>query len=729
VTDDQRADLLEEAISILDNLFHVLDEPCILPIAIGNPLGFELDEEVTNSQYDKMRKELETLRPDSDVFKKVHAGKIEQNTKKVKHDPPLTSISKASHEDRGKQEEQLFDWLAKCVSVAPGVVQVSHYYDLGEKTFNGRTELERMFKGRIVAYPRNYFYMEYKLDGVAVAVYYEKGKLVKAGLRPRDGINGEDVTEQIKYVKGVPLELREPLTCSARGEIICRLSDFAQVQKSLTDAGEELRANPRNHAAGGIRQFKNPPKVEQMKLSFLAYTIEGIDNPPWKNEIERAKYCNQKLGLPFVRCESFNFYNLSLMEEKAKGLDYQTDGVVIGIDDLDQQYAMGRHGDPKTGNPKGKIAWKFAEERAKPPVKDIEWNTGRGGSTTPVAIFEGVALAGTMVRRATLHNLGFMIRNQIGLGTVIIVLKAGNIIPKVVGVVSGQVADVIYPKVCPSCGSPTRILHTPGKNGADDMYDLLCDNHLSCSAQQIGGLLHYLAVFGVLGLGESRITQLTQAGVVKKSADFYKLTEKNCIDAGMSERQALLALASIHMIQSPDKIKDNDKLRAQIEKQKRIKKTVSLWKLFASFGIDTAGKSCGKALVDRFNTFDTIRSATADELGQVQDVGAKTAQIVYDYLIEHGPDIDDLLNFVEPESPKVGPLSGKTFVLTGGFPQGKKYWENEIENRGGKCASSVGRNGTDFVVEGTDAGEKAEKAKKYGIPLISLDQLKNDYLK
>ena len=276
------------------------------------------------------------------------------------------------------------------------------------------------------------------MDGVALALYYEDGALARAGLRPRDGINGEDVTEQCQYVDGIPAKLKKRVTCSIRGELICKLKDFDKVQIDLEKAGEKLRANPRNHAAGGIRQFKDPTKTKRMRLSFIAYTIEAQDNPPYKTELERAKYCNDELGVPYIPTKLFKFENLAKMEAGISKLDFEVDGVIVGVNNLETQEQLGRHGDPVTGNPKGKIAWKFREEEATPVVKEIEWKTGRTGKVTAVAIFDAVRLAGTNVSRATLHNAGFMQRRQITIGSKISVRKAGKIIPKVTGVVDGQ---------------------------------------------------------------------------------------------------------------------------------------------------------------------------------------------------------------------------------------------------------------------------------------------------
>lgn len=701
---------LERIIAHLDSLYELGDD-CIHP---------DTGILVSDGEYDALRRELATLCPNSPIFSTPTASSVVA-TKKIIHHPPMTSISKASHEDRNLQEAQLFKWLKDCAEVSTA----KEYFDLAAKTVDGTLHQDCLFEGEIVKYPRNYFYQTYKMDGVACGLYYVNGKLVSAGTRPRDGVNAEDVTEQIQYVDGVQLTLPVPITGSIRGEIYCKLDDFAKVQAELAQAGEKARANPRNHAAGGIRQFKDPSKTKQQRLSFMGYAIEGLANPPYKTEMERAKWCNQTLGIPFVQCRPFNFYDLEKMEKNIPNLNYEVDGVVIGVNSLEDQEQLGRHGDTPSGNPRGKIAWKFAEERATPILKSVEWNTGRTGAIKPVAIFDQpVQLAGTQVARATLHNLGFIFRNKIGLGTTLIVLKAGKIIPKVVGVASGEhayqdVAQVSHPTNCSSCNYHTAICVSG--TGASQTHELWCQNEL-CPARNINTLQHYLTTFGVLGLGESKVTALVEGGLIKTPADFYKLEVNQVVNCGLSERQALLAIAGIHMISSPDKL-DDDALKIAVKKAQKNKKNVPLWKLFASLGIESAGKSAGKALVEHFGSFDKIRQATVEELESVPDVGNKTAQIVHGYLKSRADMIDDLLNFVEPLLPKVGPLSGKTFVLTGGFADGKSKIEFLIEERGGKCSSSVSKN-TSFVVIGTDAGSKEQKADSLGIKKITLEELK-----
>lgn len=661
-------------------------------------------ESVSNSMYDDMVAEFKKLSPKDIRFARPGGAANDSGVKKIKHDPPLTSISKASHEILAEQEKQLYNWL------------VDRLEDVSQKE---EKSIVATVAGNKIEYPKRYFVQSYKLDGVAIGLYYEKGKLVRAGLRPRDGINGEDVTENVKYVKGIPTELPEPLTCSIRGELICRLSDFQKVQKELSDAGDKLRANPRNHAAGAIRQFKDPTKTKAMRLSFVGYSIEGLNDPPYKNEVERAKWSNKVLKVPFVQTRWFCFDDLKKMEDNLQELDYEVDGVVISVNNLEAQEQCGRTGDPKTGNPKGKIAWKFREEEAHPVVINQALQVGRTGKVVPVAEFEGVQLAGTNVTRATMHNFGFVKKHGIVNGTKIRVIKAGKIIPKVIGVVSGKGTPNI-PTKCPVCGDKLEQVKGGDKN--DPTLELFCRN-TNCAAKHINQLEHYLTTIGVLGIGSSRIEQLVTKGVVKTFADFYKLTLDQIQSCGLSERQALLVLAAIQMVPNPEKEKDNDKLVKKISDACKRKRRIPAWKVFASLGIPTAGKSAGKALVAHYGSFEAIRKASIEEMSGIEDIGEKTAEVVVRYLGENADVIDELLQFVEPETPKVGKLTGKVFCLSGSFDEGKKHWESLIENLGGKCSGSVGSK-TDYLVAGPGSGAKSDKAKQIGVKIINVEQLK-----
>jgi DNA ligase (NAD+) len=684
---DREADTLERVKRHLDTLYEQ-GEPCIHP---------DTGEEVSDPEYDRLVARLAKIRPNSKELKLPTSSTLASDAKKVRHDPPMTSISKAIGPlaDRTKQ---LDDWMAKCR-------QELKYHDMDED-------------------PEN-FSLAYKLDGVACALYYEKGVLKAAGLRPRNGVDGEDVTANIVFVEGVVEKLPFPITCSIRGEIYCKKSTFEKKNKELVQAGEKPFANPRNYATGSIRQFKNPQITKERELSFRAYSIWGQANPPYSTEYERAIYCNQKLGIPFVRVSKFRPELLQELEDKVPDLDYEVDGLVISVSDLDAQEQMGTHGGSATGNPKGKIAWKFTEEVGQAKVKTITWNVGRTGKLTPVLNFDPIPLAGTQVSWCTGHNIGYLRRTGVGVGTVIRVIKSGKIIPKVDGVVSNAKTPE-FPHKCPTCGNKLRIEAGSGQG----MESLVCDNEF-CGERAISHLLHYLATFGVKGVGESTVTKLYENGLVKHPADFYKVQVVDLIKAdGLDPRDTkkdyraqFLDVARIHMVPAPEKIKDKKALSDAIEAAAKHKKKIPLWQFFASLGIQGAGKTTGQALESHYGSFDAIRKATVDELQEVDGVGQTTAEDVHAFFAKNRTVVDELLQYVELTLPKTGKLTGKQFVFTGGFPEGKEHWEKAVREEGGKTGSSVSKK-TDYVVVGDNAGVKEQKADELGIKKLSLQDLK-----
>jgi DNA ligase (NAD+) len=409
------------------------------------------------------------------------------------------------------------------------------------------------------------------------------------------------------------------------------------------------------------------------------------------------------------------FEDLATMEAMINDLSYEVDGIVLKVNNLEDQEQLGHSGDDPTGDPRGALAWKFAEESKIAVVKEIEWNTGRTGRVTPKAIFEqGIQLAGTTVSQATCNNYGWASRMKIGVGTHVKVIKAGKIIPKVIEVVKNPVNTLIYPYHCPVCLENLEVV-----TGNDDNQELVCNN-LNCAARNVKTYLFYLTSLGAKGIGESALERIIASGKAKFLDEIYNLTIDDLISTGeFTERQATLAIATIHMVKP---VADNDKLKAAIEKARNKPKTFQAWQFFGALGISGAGKTAGKALVDHFGDFDKVRKANIDELVVVDGIGAKTAEYIQHWFEINSDMLDRLLTHVELEYPTVGKLSGKTFVLTGSFDLGKSYWEQKIDELGGKISNSVGSK-TDYVVAGPKAGSKLDKAKEKGIPVIDVQEL------
>ena len=691
---------LELVIETLDTAFEIGDD-CIHPVT---------NKIVSNTEYDLLRKRLKDIAPDSRIFKTVTASKP-INNKKVTHNPPMTSISKA-------------------IGTLP------------EKTATLKDYIEKVKAELSYKEPEKELVQAYKRDGVAVSLYYENGKFVRAGLRPGNGQDGEDVTENVQYIEGVAKELWEhdahgkpirflPVTCAIRGEIECLKSVFNEIVKDWQNAKYDLDSepkNPRNYAAGSVRQFTNPKITKERRLSFTGYSILGwhsadktLSKTPFTTEIERAKYCNAKLRIPFVQVRPFRWEDLQKMEDNISELDYEVDGAVISVNNLEDAEQMGTHGNTQTGNPKAKIAWKFIEESAIVKIKNIEWTPGRSGKLTPVAQFDGVQLDGTTVRQCTVHSLGFLDGSskaslgQINVGATVRIIKSGKIIPKIIEVISCQ-GNLGVPTVCPSCASKLEVVQ------GGDGKDLVCNNEF-CSERAIARLTHYLSTLGVKGVSDSIVNKLLESNLVKYPSDFYHLTLAKLEKIGYSKRQSLLIVSRIFMYADAEHATDEE-LEKFISKLKTKKLAVSAAKLFAALGIPTTGKTAGQSLIAHFKNFEAIKDATLEELQEVEGMGQISAESIVGFMKKYKNIVDGLLESLEPEGVKVGKLTGYTFVFTGGFEDGgKQKWETKVAELGGTISGQVGKN-TSYVVVGTDAGSKEQKATQLGIKKLSLEDLK-----
>jgi len=675
---------LKRVVSHLDALYEKA-EPCLHP---------DTNKPVSNAQYDAYRHDLEVLLTEhapNDTFLSTPtvSGSSKNISNKIQHDPPMGSISKANGTVPEK-DAILENWMKHAVT-------------------------ETGYIHKKLEDPHDKFVTTWKHDGVALALYYEDGVLVRAGLRSDNGVDGQNVTEHCKHIKGVPLKLKQKVTCSIRGEVECLKSAFERVNARQVKNKEKIYANPRNFTAGSMG-LDDTSKLKGRELSFVGYAIENLDNPPFETEIERAKWCNQELGVAFVQVRRFKREALDTMESYIDKLDYEVDGVVISVNHIDDQLNLGKRGNSGSGNPIGKIAWKFKEQNAVVKVNKVEWGTGRSGRITPVLHFDAVQLSGTMVSKCTAHNLGLMQRSKIGKGALVRVEKSGKIIPKVIGV-EKPVSKVTWPDNCPCCSSTLVV----NENG--DKKELLCENE-DCSAQNVGGFVYYLNTMGVKGLAESVVGQLIDNSVISDLSDFYKLNIKDLLDIGITKRTALLSIARIHMVNQPDKIKDDKDLARQTIDAIKNKKQVNLPTFVCALGIHGASKGTSKRLADHYGGVDGIFSATKEELEALPDVGGKTADSIYDYFKENGSMIKRLLNNFDIKAPVIGKLTGKSFVFTGKVAKPRKELEKMVEDAGGKISSSVSKN-TSYLVAGDEAGSKLDKANKLSVKVITED----DFLK
>lgn len=543
--------------------------------------------------------------------------------------------------------------------------------------------------------------VEPKIDGLSVSLEYENGVLVRGSTRG-DGVVGEDVTANLMTVRSIPKKLKQPLAeLEVRGEVYMPHSSFEQLMQRQLEAGGKLPKNPRNAAAGSLRQ-KNPRIAAERGLDIFIFNVQRVQGKEFDSHVESLDFL-RALGLktlPFYkRCSDIDeaVAEVRRIGETRGELDFDIDGAVIKVDSLAARAELGS----TAKYPKWAVAFKYPPEEKPTRLIDIEVSVGRTGAVTPTAVFEPVQLAGTTVSRAVLHNQDFIDRLGVGIGDTVVVRKAGEIIPEIIGV-SEHKADHVFklPEACPSCGA--RLVRE-----ADEAV-LRCLNS-SCPAQLKRNLIHFASrdAMDIDGLGEAIISQLTDAALLHSVADIYRLKEE---DVAALER-------------SGDKTAKN--LIAAIEKSK----SNELWRLIFGLGIRLIGAKAAKLLENSFSSLDEIAAAPAEQLAAIDGFGEVMAESARDWfdLPQSQALIAELkalgLNMRSAEKSGGDRLAGLTFVLTGTLPTMSRTQASElIEQNGGKTSSSVSKK-TSFVLAGEDAGSKLTKAQSLGVPVISESEL------
>ncbi|NLM52897.1 MAG: NAD-dependent DNA ligase LigA [Firmicutes bacterium] len=551
------------------------------------------------------------------------------------------------------------------------------------------------------------YVVELKVDGLAVSLQYENGLFVRGATRG-NGEVGEDITHNLRTVKSIPLRLREPVTVEVRGEVYMPRASFLQLNAEREKQGLPLFANPRNAAAGSLRQL-DPKVAASRNLAMVTYALGASPDIKPATHYE-ALMTLKRLGLRitpqieiFQSVEEVMAYCES-WRERRHDLPFDIDGLVIKINDLAVQEKLGA----TSKSPRWAIAYKFPAEQAETRVKEISVQVGRIGTLTPIAELEPVLLAGTVVKRASLHNEDILREKDVRIGDYVIVQKAGDIIPEIVSVVTakrtGEEKPFTMPAHCPACGS--AVTRLPGE------VAVRCLN-ANCPAQVLERIVHFASrnAMDIEGLGVAGVQQLLEAGLIADVADIYELPKK---------RDALLQLE-----RKAEKSVEN--LLAAIEASKKR----PLWRLLYGLGIRFVGERTAKLLADHFGSLDEILAAAPEELEQVPEIGPKIARSIYEFasLKESRELIKRLrkagLNFVQRKTGTSSlPLQGKVFVLTGTLPT---YSRDEatklIEEAGGKVTGSVSKN-TDYIVVGEKPGSKLAKAQNLGITVIDEAGLK-----
>lgn len=650
---------LREELNQHNHNYYVLDKPSISDFEFDRKLKQLQDLEAQHPEY------IDENSPTQRV-----GGTITKNFQTVVHENRMYSL------DNSYSKEDLQDWEIKIQKVLGNV-------------------------------PLKYT-CELKYDGASISITYQDGKLLKAVTRG-DGFQGDDVTNNIKTIKSIPLQLKGnyPPRFDIRGEIILPLEGFEKMNQELLDIGELPYSNPRNTASGSLK-LQDSAEVAKRPLDCLLYFITGNNLP----------FTSQHTGLEVARKWGFKVPSQSKLAKNLEevlefinywdvhrhDLPYETDGVVIKVDDFNMQNELGY----TAKSPRWAIAYKFKSEQITTVLNSISYQVGRTGAITPVANLAPVQLAGTIVKRASLHNADQIEKLDIRIGDAVFLEKGGEIIPKIIGVAQrgSQAEPTKYISQCPECHSElTR------KEGEANHF---CPNFYGCPPQIIGRIQHYISrkAMDIEGLGGETVALLYENGLVKDYSDLYELTEDQVIPL---ERMAQ---------------KSAENLVNGIEKSKEI----PFERVLFAIGIRYVGETVAKKLAKHYKSIEALRQASLMDLILVDEIGERIAQSVIEFfenktnceIIERLKDYGVQLELVEKFNPNAtDKLVGKTFVVSGVFEIfSRDDLKKAIEDNGGKVGSSISAK-TDFVIAGENMGPaKLEKANQLGIKIIS----ENDFI-
>lgn len=650
------ADKLRQEIRHNEYLYYVLDAP-----------------ELTDAEYDSLMarlRELEARYPDSipaDSPTQRVGGRASSQFTEVRHLEPLLSLGNVF------SAEEL-------------------------RAFN-----ERVRSGLPVGSKVEYV-MEPKIDGLACSLIYENGKLVRAATRG-DGVVGENVTANVRTIRSIPLTLKVPEgeavpeLLDVRGEVYMPRQAFMRLNEQRAERGESEFANPRNAAAGSLRQL-DPQVTASRSLSFFAYYLVGEGAQPKHSESLAllARY-GFKVSENYKVVENIDeaIKYIGDFNELRQGLAYDTDGAVIKVNDVYQQRILGATGK----DPRWATAYKYPPEQAETTLEDIDWRVGRTGVLTPTAVLTPVKLSGSVISRATLHNEDFIRAKDIRIGDRVVINKAGEIIPEVLRVVvekrTGDEKEVEIPGVCPECGWRVE---RQGEEAA-----IRCTNP-HCPALGREGLIHFVSrdAMNIDGCGPSVINALLDAGLVRDAADLYSLRKEDLLKLErMGEKSA------------------DNLLTALAESKKN-----ELDKLLFALGIRHVGAKVARILATEFGSMEKLQQAQPEELAQIRDIGDKIAESAVTWLnvpanidlVERLAAAGLTMTFTPPASQEDNPFFGKTLVFTGTMPTlGRAEAKTMAQDVGAKVSGSVSKK-TDYVIAGAEAGSKLEKAQQFGVTVI-----------
>lgn len=546
------------------------------------------------------------------------------------------------------------------------------------------------------------FTVETKIDGLSVSLEYEKGKLIRGSTRG-DGFVGEDVTENLKMVDGIPELLTTDDTFEVRGEVYLPRKEFESINNKLEEAGKQILANPRNAAAGTLRQLDSR-LVKQRNLSIFVFNLQkGKKFKTHSESIEYIKNTGIKT-IEYIKVCVGEDEVLNAIEEIGNlrdGLPYDIDGAVVKINDLKIREEAGT----TVKVPKWAVAYKYPPEQKETKLTNIKVQVGRTGQVTPMAILNPVRLAGSVISKTTLHNFDYVKEKDIKIGDTVVIQKAGDVIPEVISVVkskrTGNEVEYEIPKVCPVCGEELEKIN--------DEVALRCINN-ECPAQIFRSLVHFASrdAMDISGLGDAIVEQLIDNNLIKDIADIYYLKYDDVV-----KLDRFAPKSARNLINAIEKTKNN-----------------SLDKLLFGFGMRHIGKKAAKVLAENFDNIYMIKDASFDDINSLDDFGAIMAQSVVDFFSKEETDM--LISKFEKAGVNLNGLKkeldseilkDKTFVITGSFDSySRSDITKLIEKNGGKVSGSVSKK-TSFLIAGEDAGSKLSKAESLSIPIISVEHL------